>query len=138
LESRGPPFYLVVTPYDEFKQVVPQHFKDHAHVGPVDAADFEIVQELDTPLSEGVRAVALADTLEQLDLVQGRLCVVGRTLHHLQGHKLFVRQIPAQPDGRKVAPAELAHNVVAVVKQVANFDRVVTTFCVIFGILLQR
>jgi len=107
---------LVVTPDDKLEEVVAEHLEDHADVGSVDAADLEIVQKLYAPFPEWISLVALSDALEQLDFVEGRLGVVRRALHHLEGHEVLVRQVPAQPDRRKVAPAEFSDHVVSVVK----------------------
>ena len=35
---------LVVASYDEFKQIVTQHFENHANVGAIHTADFKVVQ----------------------------------------------------------------------------------------------
>jgi len=107
---------LVVTPDDKLEEVVAEHLEDHADVGSVDAANLEIVQKLYAPFPEWISLVALSDALEQLDFVEGRLGVVRRALHHLEGHEVLVRQVPAQPDRRKVAPAEFSDHVVSVVK----------------------
>lgn len=52
---------LVVAPDDELEKIVSQHLEDHADVSSVDAADFEVVQKLDTSLSVGIHLVALTD-----------------------------------------------------------------------------
>ena len=56
---------MVVAPDDELEEVVAEHLEDHADVRAVDAADLEVVQQLDAPLAETVRLVALAN-LEKL------------------------------------------------------------------------
>lgn len=89
-------------------------------------------------------------TFQQLDLVQSRLGVLGRALHHLQRHKTLPPvegtqesggvpplptvplppqgsqgwghspNVPAEPDGGEVPPAQLAHHVVATVEEVPD------------------
>ena len=39
-----------------------------------------------------------------------------------------LHQVPAEPDGGEMAPAQLAHDMVSIVKEIANFHRMVTTW----------
>lgn len=144
---------LVLTPDDELEEVVAQHLEHHADVGPVDPVDFEIVKELDRLLTLGVGFVALADAAEEFDLVQRRLCVVGRALDHLQCHKTLrpvarrkrtneegvmsssidlalqpgiLHEVPAEPHCGEVTPAQLADDVVTVVEEIANLHRMIS------------
>ena len=80
--------------------------------------------------------VSLSDTLEKFDLVQSRLRVVAGALHHLESHELLILEVPAQPDGTEVAPAKLPDDVVSVVEEIANLDRMVASLTVITGGLL--
>ena len=57
-------------------------------------------------------------------------------LNDLQGHELLVLQVPAQPDSTEVAPAQFPDNVVSVVEEIANLDRMVASLAVITGGLL--
>ena len=59
-------------------------------MGPVDAAYFEVVEQLDSPAAERVILVRLSNTLQQLDLVQGSLGVVRRAFHNFQGYKALL------------------------------------------------
>ena len=53
----------------------------------MDAGDLEVVEQLDGLLAKRVCLVALAHAAQQLDLVDGRLRVVLRALHHLERHE---------------------------------------------------
>ena len=57
-------------------------------------------------------------------------------LHHLQSHELFILEVPAQPDSTEVTPAQLPDDVVSVVEEIANLDRMVASLTVITGGLL--
>ena len=57
-------------------------------------------------------------------------------LDHLQSHELLVLQVPAEPDCAEVSPAELPDDVVSVVEEIANLDRMVASLTVITGGLL--
>ncbi len=58
---------LVVAPDDELKQIVTKHLKHHAHVSPVDAADLEVVQELNTPFAEGILLITFTNLTRELE-----------------------------------------------------------------------
>ena len=62
---------LIVAPDDEFEEVMSEHLEDHAHVGPVDAADLEVIQQLYAALSVGIFLVAQTD----LETNKYSLCV---------------------------------------------------------------
>ena len=95
------------------------------------------------------RASVLIYRFQQLDLIQGRLCVVFRALHHLHRHEalppekhrhthhenmtttrtaldlydlLWVNSldIPGQPHRGEVSPAQLTDHMVSAVKQIAD------------------
>ena len=51
---------------------------------------FEVIQEHDCPLSERVLLIRVPDALQQLDLIQGGLCVVAGGFDHLEGHELLI------------------------------------------------
>ena len=57
-------------------------------------------------------------------------------LHNFQCNELFVLQVPAEPDCAEVSPAELPDDVVSVVEEVADLDRVVAALLVIPGSFL--
>ena len=59
-------------------------------MGPIDAAYFEVVEQLDSPAAERVVLVRLTNTLQQLDLVQGGLGVVRCAFHNFQGYKALL------------------------------------------------
>ena len=50
--------------------------------------------------------------LEELDLVDGCLCVVARALDHLERHEGGGQRVPAEPDRGEVSPAKLPHHAV--------------------------
>ena len=53
----------------------------------VDAADLEVVEQLHCLLSVWVVGVGFAHATQKLDLVERRLRVVLRALHHLERHE---------------------------------------------------
>ena len=59
-------------------------------MGPVDAAYLEVIKQLDGPAPERMLLVRLANTLQQLDLVQCSLGVVSRAFHNFQGYKALL------------------------------------------------
>ena len=96
--------------------------------------------------------MAVSYCFEQLDLVQGCLCVVLGTLNHLHGHKTLsprthtsiihtslkhtdtsltdrpgevLLDVPGQPHGGEVSPAQLADHVVPPTEQVPDTHMVV-------------
>lgn len=127
----------VVPSLNQAEQVLAQYLKDHADVGAVGALVLKRVEEAHDMLAAGMLGLGLDDAVEELDLVDGRLGVVGGGTDDLEGDMLAVLVVAGQPDGGEVAPAELAHNSVLVVLEVfANLDRVVPALAVVFGILL--
>ena len=54
-------YATIVGTYDQFQEIVSEHFEDHAHVCTVDARHFEFVQELNAFETEGIRWIALAN-----------------------------------------------------------------------------
>ena len=97
---------------------------------------FEIVEELDCFEAVLVVGVAVAATLEQLDFVGGRFRVVFSRFDYFKRDESNGFEVPAQPHGGEVAPAELAQNVVALVVQVADFDWMVAAFAVVGDVFL--
>ena len=59
-------------------------------MGPIDAADLEVVEQPNGPAAERVVFVRLADALQQLDLVQGSLGVVRCAFHNFQSNKALL------------------------------------------------
>ena len=112
------------------------HLKDHADVDTVGAADHEVVQELHSLVTEGVPGVGGPHRLEELDLVNGGLCVVPGALHHLEGDEDGGEGVPAEPHRAEVPPAELPDHVISVVEEVPDLDRVVPSLAVVTGSLL--
>lgn len=108
-----------------------QNLQNHTDMHSIDSRDLEVVNELDDGFPVGVRGVAVSHTSQQFDLVQSRLSVMRSALHHFQRHKTLLLQIPAEPDGGKVSPAQFPDHVVPPVKQITNIHRVVSTFTVI-------
>ena len=129
--------YAVVVGLDyELEQIVAEHFEDHADVDAVRAGHFEVVEQLDGFEAILVVGVAVAATLEQLDFVGGRFGVVFSRFDYFERDEAHCFEVPAQPHGGEVAPAELAQNVVALVVQVADFDGVVAAFAVVGDVFL--
>jgi hypothetical protein len=127
----------VVPPLYQPQQVLAQHFKDHAHVHAVWALVVERVEQADDVGAAGMVFIRVDDLLQQLDLVEGRLGVVGGGAHDLERDVLAVAVVARQPDGGEVAPAELAHNgVLAVFVLLAHLHRVVAALAVVLRVLL--
>lgn len=80
---------LILAADDKLEKIVTQDLEHHADVSAVDAADLEIVQQLDRLLAFRVRFVALADAAQQFDLVQRRFRVVRRALDNLERYEPF-------------------------------------------------
>ena len=64
--------------------------KDHANMGSIDAAYFEVIEQLNSSAPERVSFVSLSNALQKLDLIQGGLCVVSRAFHHFQRDEAFL------------------------------------------------
>lgn len=81
--------------------------------------------------------IRLDDLVQQLDLVDGRLRVVGGRANHLQRDMPAGVRISRQPDCRKMAPAELSHDdVLSIFEDFTHGDGVVATLAVVLRILL--
>ena len=52
--------------------------------------NLEVIKEHDCPLPERVLLIRVPDALEELDLVQGGLCVVAGGFDHLEGDELLI------------------------------------------------
>ena len=127
----------VVPSLDQAQQVLAEDLEDHADVDAVGALVVERVEQADDVGAAGVGLLRIDDLLQQLDLVQGGLGVVGGGAHDLEGDVLAIGVVAGQPDGREVAPAQLAHNgVAAVLVLLADLDGVVAALAVVFAILL--
>jgi len=127
----------VVPALDQAQQVLTQHLEDHADVDAIGALVLERVEQADDVLAAGVVGVGLDDALEQLDLVDGSLGVVGGGAHDLEGDVLAGDGVARQPDGGEVAPAQLADDdVAAVVVGLADLDGVVAALAVVFRVFL--
>lgn len=126
----------MVPPLDQAQQVLAQDLKDHADVDAVGALVVERVEQTDDMLAAGVVLVGVDDFFEQLDLVEGRLGVVGGGAHDLEGDVLAGGVVSGQPDGGKMAPPQLAHDgVLAVLVLLADLDGVVAALAVVFRVL---
>ena len=95
-------YTAIVGTYDQFEEIVSEHFEDHADMGAVDACDFELVQELNAFQTVGIRWVTLANVRQQFDFVQGSFGVVFRTFDDLHGDESSDFTVPAQPNGGEV------------------------------------
>lgn len=126
----------VVPPLDQTEQVLSEHLKHHADVDAIGALVVEGVEEADDMGAAGVVLVGVDDLLEQLDLVEGGLGVVGGGSHDLEGDVLTRGVVSGQPDGGEMTPAKLAHDgVLAVLVLLADLDWVVAAFAVVFRVL---
>lgn len=86
-------------------------------------------------LASGVRRFRLDDAVEQLDLIDGGLSVMGGGADDLQRDVFARGGIPRQPHGREMTPSQLAHyHVTTIVVSFAHRDRVVATLAVILGV----
>lgn len=138
----------VVGAHDQLEQGAAENFEDHARVFPIHAVHFEAVQELDHPALASVRALVHAflqnlntkvrrrNKKDYRDLVGGGYSVVFRRLDDLQRDKASGCSVPAQPNGRKVAPADFPDHVVAAVEHLAQLHRVVAAGAVVARVLL--
>lgn len=85
----------------------------------------------------GMVRLRLYNLVEEFDLVDSGLGVVGGGTDDLEGDVFAVRVVAGEPDGGKVTPAELANDgVLAILELLADRNGVVTALAVIFGILL--
>ena len=127
----------VVPALDEAEQVLAEDLEDHADVDAIGALVVEGVEQADDVFPARVVLVGVDDLFQQLDLVEGRLGVVGGRADDLEGDVLAICVVARQPDGGEVAPAELADNgVLAVLVVLADLDGVVAALAVVLRILL--
>lgn len=80
----------VVPPLDETKEVLSQNLKNHANMGAVGALVFERVEQTHDVFATRVFGFGLDDAVEKLNLVDGRLGIVGGGSHNLEGDVLGV------------------------------------------------
>ena len=79
----------------------------------------------------------LYDLGEQFDLIDRSLCVMGGRANNLQSYMSPVCVVSRQPNGREVAPSELAdYNVSSILVCFPRGDRMIPPLAVVFGILL--
>lgn len=127
----------VVPALDQAQQVLAQNFEDHADVDAIGSFVVEGVEQTDDVSAARVVLVRVDDLLQELDLVEGGLGVVGGRAHDLEGDVLAGGVVAGQPDGGEVAPAQLAHDcVLAVLVLLANLDGVVAALAVVLAVLL--
>ena len=74
--------------------------------------------------------------LEDLHLVKGCIHIVGRALLYLYCDKGLVFKIPAEPDSRKVPPAQLLNHSVPVDQYFSDVYRVVSTNVIVLYALV--
>jgi hypothetical protein len=106
-------------------------------VSAIYALVFKGIKEANDMLAAGMVGFGLDNLIEELDLVDSGLGVMGGGTDDLEGNMFAVRVVAREPNGGKVTPAELAHDsVFAILELLANLDGVVTAFAVILRILL--
>jgi hypothetical protein len=105
-------------------------------VHPVDPAHRKVIQKLHNSLVIGIERIRVPYNFQQSNLVSRRLCVMLRGLDHLEGDIALTLNVPAQPDGGKVTPAEFSNHPVPVVEDIAEFDRMVAAATVLRDVLL--
>ena len=76
---------LILVPPDQAEEILAEDLEDHADVGAVGPAVAEVVEEADDMAAAGVGGVGGDDALEELDLVEGCLCVTRCGLYDLEG-----------------------------------------------------
>lgn len=54
---------LVVRTDDKLEEVVPQHFKYHAHMSPIDTTDLEVIQKLNCLVTFWIILIRLSNLL---------------------------------------------------------------------------
>ncbi len=122
---------------DQAQQVLAQDLKHHAHVCAIRALVLEGVQQADDMFAAGVVWVGLDDLVEQLDLVDGCLGIVGGGPHDLEGDVFPRGVVLGQPDGGEVAPAQLADDCVfPFFELLPDGDGVVASLAVVLRVLL--
>jgi hypothetical protein len=127
----------VVPALDQAEQVLAEDLEDHADVDAIGALVVERVEQADDVGAARVVLLGVDDLFEQLDLVEGRLGVVGGGADNLEGDVLAGGIVARQPDGGEVAPAQLADNgVLAVLVLLADLDGVVAALAVVLAVLL--
>lgn len=125
----------MVPALDEAEQVLAQDLEDHADMDSVGPTVLERVEQADDMSAARMVRVGTVYAVEELDLVYGGLCVVGGRAHDFEGDVFARGGIAGQPDGREMAPAELADDdVPAVVVGLADGDGVVAALAVVLGV----
>lgn len=84
---------------DETKQVLSKDLENHTYVGAVGSLVLKRVQKTHDMLATGVIRLGLNNLIEEFDLVDGGLGVVGGGTDDLEGDVLAVGVIAGQPDG---------------------------------------
>lgn len=97
----------------------------------------EVVEEGDDMSSAGMGVVGGDNALEELDLVEGCLCIAGRGLDDLECNVAIEPVVPGEPDRGEVAPSELAYDCIAAIgESVPDVDGMVATLDIVFPVLL--
>jgi len=126
----------VVPALDQAQKILTQDLKNHADVHAVGTFVIERIEQTDYMFPAGVVHVGLNDLVEQFDLVQSSLGVVSSRAHDLESDVLACVVVAREPDGREVAPAQLAYDgVFAIVVFFTDLDRVVAALAVVLRVL---
>ncbi len=127
----------VVPLLDQAQQVLPQHLEHHAHMCAIRPLVLKRVQQADDVFAPGVVRVRLDDLVEQLNLVDGGLGIVGGRPYDFERNVFPRRVVLRQPDRREVAPAQLPHHCVfPVLELFPDGHRMVSSLAVVLRIFL--
>jgi len=87
----------MVPPLDQTQQVLTKHLKYHAYVYSIRTLVFKRVQQTNDMFAAGMRRFRLDDAVEQFDLIDGGLGIVGGGSDHLQRDVFARGSISRQP-----------------------------------------
>ena len=92
---------------------------------------------MSTQVNSRVVWISRDDLVEQFNLINSRLGVMSGGPYDLQGNVLPRLCVPRKPHCGEIPPSELPCNDIApVLERLVNAHWMITTFAVIFGILL--
>ncbi len=127
----------MVPPFDQAQQILAKHLEHHADVDAVGTFVLEGIQQADDMFLAGMVGVGLDDLLQQLNLIDGGLGVMGGGTDDFEGDMPSGDGVSGQPDGGEVTPTQLADDdVFALLEGFAGGDGMVATFAVVLGVLL--
>lgn len=89
----------VVPALDKAKQVLAENLKHHAYMGAMWPLVLKRIKQTHDVFATGMVRLGLYNLIEELDLVDGGLGVVGGGTDNLEGDMLAARVVAGQPDG---------------------------------------